>query len=90
MKTTTITLASGAKVMLVTEPQLFVIERAADGAFIDWHGPVKTDTDVRMLMDLCAYNADWHYKDGRTAHVEKWTETDLWNITHDEKVEVTR
>lgn len=88
LRTVEITLASGSKVRLVMEPQLFVIERAADGGFIDWHGPVRSQDDVRMHTDILEYHEQWTYKDGRTATVEAWTEVALWNLGHDEKVEV--
>lgn len=90
MDTTTITLASGSKVTLITTPQMFVIERAADGTYIDWHGPVCDDADAEMQIGICNYYAEWHYKDGRTAQVEMWTETDLWDMDHDEDGKVTR
>lgn len=88
LRTCNIILASGTKVRLVMDPQLFVIERAADGAFIDWYGPVRSQDDVRMHTDIVEYHEQWTYKDGRTATVEAWTEVDLWNLGHDEKVEV--
>jgi len=82
LETATVTLASGSKMVFRLPVQRFVIERSADGAFIDWYGPVQSDEDVK-LWETRIGSAD-----GRTATVEEWTEAGLWNATHAEKVEL--